>query len=271
MNTQFSILAERRGKRTAATDIFATPPLKFMVFPAQDDGILRLMQMSSSPGLLSGDVINGRIVLRNNAETVLSTQSFMRVLSMNENESAVQTIEIIMDDYSRFIYLPHPSVLHKGASFIQKTKIELGNHNTLLYGEILSSGRTANGENYAFRQLSSQSEIYRNGRLLLFDNTFRQPEIIRPDVTGQMENFTHQLNLFYLCDDYSGSLKELTDKLYETLSQSVGEDCLWGISQTSSEIITLRALAYGAEDLQKLISVFAQVAVGKNVLSHCLL
>ncbi|MBF1241933.1 MAG: urease accessory protein UreD, partial [Haemophilus parainfluenzae] len=100
--------------KTQLAEYFATPPFKVMTLPAYSDAWtngLNAIQMSSSPGLLSGDHIDIQITLEESTALSLNTQAFTRVQAMNEGDFAEQNTFIQLEENSRLFYLPHPLVL----------------------------------------------------------------------------------------------------------------------------------------------------------------
>lgn len=92
-----------------------------------------------------------------------------------------------------------------------------------------------NGEAFAFERLSSRLNIRHQNRLLLTDNIQWQPGLYPPARIGQMEHYTHQLNLFYV---HTGDtdLSAQLENLHQCLSENhAGQnpDLLWGISRSA--------------------------------------
>ena len=99
--------------KTQLAEYFATPPFKVMTLPAYADAWmngLNAIQMSSSPGLLSGDRIDIQITLAKSTALSLNTQAFTRVQAMNEGDFAEQNTFIQLEENSRLFYFPHPMV-----------------------------------------------------------------------------------------------------------------------------------------------------------------
>lgn len=256
MHAKLTLSTQLRGKHTTLKHSYVSPPLKLLTLPAQDDGILRAIQMSSSPGLLNGDHIQIHITLPENNALSLYTQAFTRVLSMNQGDKAEQHTHIIQHTGSRLCYLPHPLVLHTGSSLFQHTQIELQDNCELLYGEIIAAGRILNGERFAFERLSSTLNIQHHNQLLIHDNIQWQPAIHAPSVLGQMEHHTHQLNLYYIHTAYTASqIREHIEHLYSKLTALFPNHThlLWGISQAHDTALCLRAISNNAQDLQHLL------------------
>lgn len=57
--------------------------------------------------------------------------------------------------------------------------------------EILTCGRYARGERFAYRSFRNYVEIRRGGRLIYRDNTSYELELFSMEETGMMEEFTH--------------------------------------------------------------------------------
>lgn len=253
MQSKLTLSTRQRDNRTVLGDCFASPPLKLLTLPPQSDGILRAIQMSSSPGLLAGDRIDIDITLAENSALHLSTQAFTRVLSMHAGQTAEQHHLISQATGSRLTYLPHPLVLHDGSTLIQTTQIDLADRCRLVYGEISAAGRVLNGERFAFARFSSQLEIRHHHKLLVCDNIQWQPGRHPLQTLGQMESYTHQASLYYADTAAEKPLKATLDRLHDTLTPGFSDGLLWGASLAADNVICLRALSHQAEMLEQLL------------------
>ncbi len=254
MHATLSLSTQSRNGRTVLKECYATPPLKLIALPPHKH-TLHAVQMSSSPGLLAGDVIDTSITLAAHTSLALYTQAFTRVLSMNAGGAAQQHTRIRLAEGSSLTFLPHPLVLHTGSTLRQTTDITLADDAELLYGEILAAGRVRNGEAFAFERLSSRLTIRHQNRLLLTDNIQWQPALHPPGHIGQMEHYTHQLNLFYVHTG-DADLSAQLENLHQCLSEKHAEhspDLLWGVSRSAPRALCLRALAADAQTLQNLL------------------
>ena len=81
--------------------------------------------------------------------------------------------------------------------------------------EILTCGRYARGERFAYRSFRNYVEIRRGGRLIYRDNTWYEPELFSMEETGMMEGFTHQANLFVTKPEDGEAFCEEVRKLLE--------------------------------------------------------
>ncbi|THA06804.1 urease accessory protein UreD [Rodentibacter pneumotropicus] len=251
--------------KTQLAEYFATSPFKVMVLPHYA-GIwhqgLNAMQMSSSPGVLAGDLLDIQISLAKSTALSLNTQAFTRVQAMNESESAEQITKIDLAECSRLFYLPHPLVLHKDSAFKQKTIIEMQPNSELIYGEIVAIGRVLNDERFAFRQFSSHLKIYElqndgQKRPLVSDCIQWLPSSMNLTALSQMENYSHQGSLIYL--NLGKSAVELK-VILQTIHTHIAEEktMLVGASLLNSGGIMVRVLGHRAEQIQELFQTVAK-------------
>lgn len=249
---------------TQLGEYFATPPFKVMTLPNYSDAWqngLNAMQMSSSPGVLAGDLLDIQINLAKSTALSLNTQAFTRVQAMNVGDSAEQITQIHLAEQSRLFYLPHPLVLHKDSAFKQKTVIEMGEGSELIYGEIVAIGRVLNDERFAFRQFSSHLKIYAlqndgKKRPLVSDCIQWLPTQMNLTALSQMEGYSHQGSLTYL--SLGKSAVEIKQQV-QALQQQFAEEkaMLIGISQLNEAGLMVRILGHRAEQIQQ---VFEQIA-----------
>lgn len=264
MNSKFTLSTKLSANgKTQLAAYFATPPFKVMTLPAYDDAWvngLNAMQMSSSPGVLAGDLLEIDISLAESTALSLNTQAFTRVQAMNESDCAEQITQITLAKNSRLFYLPHPLVLHKDSAFKQKTLIEMSENSTLIYGEIVAIGRVLNDERFAFRQFSSHLKIVAlqndgKKRPLVSDCIQWLPSKINLTAISQMEGYSHQGSLTYLhLGKSAAEIKTIVQQLQELIAES---DLLVGVSQLQSSGLMVRVLGHRADQIQRL---FEQIA-----------
>src|SRR6476620_10915262 len=107
MITELHIETGKRGDQTFLKKAYFTPPLKVLDITDDKRGsLLDLMLMSSSPGVLDGDVYTMKIDLTEKSSLRLQTQSNQRLFRMKKG--ATQRMEIRMGAGASLIYLPHP-------------------------------------------------------------------------------------------------------------------------------------------------------------------
>jgi urease accessory protein len=233
--------------KTLLGNCYFSPPFKVMnITEDKTAGILHLMLMSSSPGILDEDEYELKLEVSASCSLHLHTQSFQRLFSMKKG--ARQTMEVHLKNGASFVYLPHPSVPHESANFTARNKIYLQENCRLLWGEIITCGRKMNGEQFQFSSYHNITEIFMQGKLVIRENILMQPFLTSVQSMGQLEGFTHQASLIYLCgaaDDKD--FANLSDKLHRYLAQQ--PEIVFGISSPPVSGLMIRILGHKAEQL----------------------
>src|SRR5829696_8318363 len=94
-----------RQGQTVLKNSFCTQPFKLANVTEEKKGQpLRLIVMSSSPGILDGDEYEIDIAIGEGCQLSLETQSYQRLFQMKEGAS--QTMKITMGNGSSLCYLP---------------------------------------------------------------------------------------------------------------------------------------------------------------------
>ena len=147
-----------KGK-TILRNAFCSQPFKLAdITEDRCENTLRLMMMTSSPGILDGDEYNIHMEVEEGCAVELQTQSYQRLFNMKEGAS--QVMEIKMAKKSSFVFLPHPSVPHESSIFTAKNKIFLSGGCSLIWGEVLTSGRKLSGESFLMSKYHNITEIF---------------------------------------------------------------------------------------------------------------
>lgn len=243
MKARLYIRAACRNGSTWLKNVYYTPPFKTADITENKTGKLRLMLMSSSPGILDEDSYDIQIELEEKSVLVLQTQSYQRLFTMKKN--ACQQMKVTMAEGSSFQYLPHPVVPHKHSNFSAVNKIYLSSNCTLIWGEVLTCGRKLNGEVFQFTRYHSVTEVYVCGRLAIKENLLLQPAIFPVHSLGQMEGYTHQACMVYL--NYNKAPKDVMETIGTFLSTH--QNMAFGITTAPANGIIIRLLGYQAEQL----------------------
>ncbi|MEO6229625.1 MAG: urease accessory protein UreD [Ferruginibacter sp.] len=237
---------------TVLENVFCTTPFKVAnITENKKLKELQLMLMSSSPGILDGDVYQMKIELGAGSQLNLHTQSYQRLFNMKQ--SATQNLEVLLADSSSFCYLPHPAVPHKSSDFTAINKIYLSANCRLIFGEILTCGRKLNGEVFSFSKYHNITEVFINNKLIIRENLLIQPATINLQAIGQLEGFTHQASLIFLCENFN--LKEASTLIDNYLAEE--KDLVYGITETPVSGLLVRLLGQGAEQLHDCLKAIA--------------
>ncbi len=116
MNAQLQITAGYKKGATFLKNCFYTQPFKIgNVTEHRSESLLKLMIMSSSPGVLDSDHCDCIIEVEEDAQLQITTQGYQRLFSMKNSASQFTKVNIKSNGY--LCYLPHPAVPHKEANY----------------------------------------------------------------------------------------------------------------------------------------------------------
>jgi urease accessory protein len=121
----------------------------------------------------------------------------------------------------------------------------LEENSVLVWGEILTCGRKLNGEQFEFTEFQNKTTIYKNGKLVVFENLYMNPSEINPLALGQLEDFTHQASLMYFNENME--LKLVKKQIDDFLSEK--EELLFGTSEINGGGLIIKILHHNSEKL----------------------
>lgn len=238
---------------------YAEPPFKICdITENKKHKTLRLMLMSSSPGILNADAYEISVNLGPGTCLQLHTQAYQRLFTMTHFASHATSVS--MADHSSFCYIPHPVVPHKNSSYESRMDVHLSAGCTLIYGEVLTCGRKLNGEVFTFSKYQSTSRIFLHGKLCIKENLLLQPALINPSSVGQLQQYTHQASM--VCLHPGISVQSLIEELYILLKDE--EEISIGITSAPINGILLRVMGQRAEQLFHILKRVATTVLQKH-------
>ncbi len=254
MNAQLHIHVANRDGRSYLKKAFFTTPFKVANI-TEDKSVrqLQLMLMSSSPGILDGDVYEMKIEVEKSGSIQLFTQAYQRLFLMKQG--ATQQLTVQLADDSEFCFLPHPSVPHKLSIFTTHNNFYLSNNCQFIFGEVLTCGRKLNGEVFLFSKYHSITQVFINNKLVIKENLLMQPSFINLYAIGQLEGFTHQASMIYLQPNVD--CKKLQAAIIEILSTEKNME--FGITAAPVNGLIIRLMGHGAEQLYNCLKRVAEI------------
>ncbi len=248
MNAQLHLLVGERKACSYLEQAYFTTPFKVANITEDKTGHeLHLMLMSSSPGILDGDVYDIKIEVKKNCSLQLYTQAYQRLFTMQKGAS--QQMNVTIGPGASFVFLPHPSVPHEQSIFTSRNNFYLSKNCHFVYGEVLTCGRKLNGEAFLFSKYHSINQIYLNNKLVIRENLLMQPSGINLHAIGQLEGYTHQASLIYLHE--SADTKKIQEDMLQLLLTE--KNIEYGVTVAPVNGIIIRLLGHGAEQLHKLL------------------
>jgi urease accessory protein len=203
---------ERREERTILADLDRRAPYMAQRVlypdPALPD-LAWLFMITTSGCVLQGDRLALEIDVAAGARAHVTTQAATKIHSMDANYAVqTQTISVGEDAYLEF--LPEPMIPHRRARFLSETRITVAPTATVLYGEIVQSGRKHHhpDESFGATLLSLAVEASRPGGEALFSEKLLMEPARQPvRQTGVMGDFEVFANVVLLAP------KEIADRV----------------------------------------------------------
>ncbi|MCR4822566.1 MAG: urease accessory protein UreD [Treponema sp.] len=251
-----------QGGQTFISDSFFTSPFKIMKPFPQEDGSIKVLLQSASPGLLAGDCQEHRLDVEKGAFIELTGQSYEKIFKMEEGEKALRKIFLTVGEKAGLIYAPLPCIPYSQSDFSSRTKISLKKNSRLIYQDILTAGRVFHGEAFDYRSYRNLVEIEREGKLIFRDNVYfsgsdgglypEKKEMLKsPSVFC---NYTHSASLLIFGYQIEApqirKILGLEEKLLYTGEKPDSEKALIEASSTDSGDLVVRVLANSAEEIE---------------------
>lgn len=245
MICSLKIEVEEREGQSFLRDAYVTQPFRIVpVGQYKSDGASYLMIMSSSPGILSGDMYDIQVNVKENARLQLQSQSYQRLFNMED--SASQVMQVKMHKNTSFSYVPHPVVPHEESTFKSHNIIHIEDNCDLTISEIITCGRKHYGEAFKYAHFQNLVEVYHHDRLILKDNVLLKPDIMPLASLGLLEGYTHQGTLIYV----TTKPEEVLDHIEHFYKELEGlEDVSFGISDLQANGFVIRILGNGGEQM----------------------
>ena len=166
------------GKTVVTRQYFQVPlQIQRALYPENSlPGMAYIYVISPSGGILQGDRYRTDVLLKNKAIAHITTQAATRIYSMNSN-SASQMVNITVDENCYLEYIPDQIIPYKNSRYYQKVNINVHDNSTLIYSEILTSGRVAMGESFEYDICYLRTHIKNQDKKIRFlENTKIEPK-----------------------------------------------------------------------------------------------
>jgi urease accessory protein len=155
-------------------DSYARAPYHYLPLIRRDHDLPLLTMVNSSGGILGGDALEARIELDAHAAVVLRQQAATRVYR-SEGPPARSRCDFVLGTGAWLDYFPDEIIPFAGSEYEQTTRVELAPHAAMLFGELVTAGRLARGERFAFTRLTLDVQCAAANTLLLRDRAVLDP------------------------------------------------------------------------------------------------
>lgn len=241
--SRLAVQAEYRDGKTILTDVSFTAPYKLMhPFPKPNGGA-QIIPVCASAGVMRGDRQEFSYQVGENAELEVLSQSYDKIHKMDDG-CAQRHIQLDVERNATLYYAPQPVIPFAHSAFDSTIDIQLSDRTShLFFQDILSCGRTAHGERFAYRRFSSKIMVYRAGKLIYRDNTRYEPEKMPMESIGMYEGYTHMANLLLFGVD-----TQAQEEIWKLIDAN---DCDGGVTALDPNNLIVRLFGVRAQQLQR--------------------
>jgi urease accessory protein len=155
---------ERAGAATVLRAAYAESPLRLLT-PRNHGRAAWAYAATLGGGLVDGDRLRLSISVGPSARAFVSTQGPTRIYRSPRGCESDTSATVEAD--GALVLAPDPTACFAGARYRQRTEIDLASEASVAVWDVLTAGRTACGERWAFQSCALGVALRRNGRALL--------------------------------------------------------------------------------------------------------
>ncbi len=285
--SELRLKATARDGVTAVPELYASMPFKVMhAFDVREGDLpgyerlasrddarralaapKQLVVMSVSAGIMAGDRQELTVDVEPGAALSMTTQAFEKIHRMEDGEHAARRARIHVGKGAYLDYRPLPQTPFAASSFSTDTVIELADASShVAYEEILSCGRVARGERFAYRDYRSHVRVTCADAPVFIDNTIYRPSSTDMEGLGFYGSYSHLANLvlvnldiddtrFSAIRDYLQSQTgEIGAGAAAPVSDAPAEDAIaGGITRLATGDCLVKLLGHRAQRLQDVL------------------
>jgi urease accessory protein len=242
--SKLALTAVLDGEKTVLRDVSFTAPFKIMRPFYEKPDVMTVMLLTASAGIMAGDRQNFHIQVKQGAKMEFVSQAYEKIHKMEEGDARRHTLIQIEEGASLF-YTPLPTIPFKDSAYRNMTEISLADETSkFIMTEVLSCGRVARGERFAYRYFQNTVSIRQAGKLIYRDNTRYEPQKMEMETFGMYEGFTHLANIIICNDakdeDWVRDVREMIDST---------PDMEGGVTQNGQNLTIIRILGTTAQKL----------------------
>jgi urease accessory protein len=228
------------------------PPLRVVRAFELEDGAALIHLHNVSGGLLGGDQLALSVKAGAESCVQITTTGATRIYRPRAADAATtQTNEIVVGENALVEYLADPIIPYAGARFSQRTAIRLERGAGLFWWEIVTAGREARGEVFAYHTVELRTDVIAAGRLVAAERARVEPRKRDVSVVARMGEFRTWAT-FYICCAGVDTKRwlELEAGLREIAALwSARSEALWGVSALVTDGVVVRCLARNGREV----------------------
>jgi len=158
--------AREDGRTVLAAQAFRAPFHVGKSYWDDEARTLRVQVVNPTAGILEGDLLASEVSVGAGAALLVTTPSVSRVFQMRAGE-AVCMQRFAVEAAGWLEFLPEPLVMHRESRYRQTTEITVAAGGELVFADLLTPGRIARGEMWAWARLKLELAVRVGGELIL--------------------------------------------------------------------------------------------------------
>ena len=214
--------------RTLIKEQVAEAPLhlsKALHYEQDFPAIAYLYLASTSGGILQGDRYRTDISMKEDSIAHITTQGATRVYSMECN-SATQMINLTLERNSYLEFIPDQIIPYKNSRYYQKVNLNVDESATLVYSEVITPGRIAMEEEFAYDICYLRTAAKNQKEKLLFSDVAKiEPKKQNSNSFGILGQNKIVGTMYIVSERYPEVESEISS-LFEKQSISIGSSIL---------------------------------------------
>ena len=187
--------ADKNGK-TMLKNVSFTAPFKVMEPFIREDGLMQVMILAASAGIMEGDRQNFSFAIETGAALEVTSQAYEKIHQMTGADCAKRHTSITVAAGSFFRYNPQAMVPFAGSAFDSTVEVHLQDNAGFQWSDIFTCGRYIRGEQFAYRRYTNSITIYRGKKMIYRDNVQFRPDLFDMTGMGMFEQYTHLASIF---------------------------------------------------------------------------
>lgn len=242
--------------RTRMRPLHQEMPQRVVRAFAGADGMAVTHLHNLSGGVLGGDQLQLEVNVGPQAQAQLTTTGATRVYRHRPGPDASQQTILRVGRDGLLEYLPDPLIPFAGARYQQQVAIELAEGAGLFYWEMVTPGREASGEIFAYERVGLALELCAGGELVALERMELEPAL-RPLTSPLRWGHYRYMATLYVCrvgvaaSEWSALENELAAvaQAYTTPNVTCSNATVWGVSTLIAHGLVVRGLGISGRQL----------------------
>lgn len=252
MTAKLRLCVKSKKGKSVLEDSYFTSPLKLGVPVCRKDR-LDIIVMMASAGVLKNDTFSYEMICEPETKTRITEQSYTKIFDTGDGKAEKKQYIRLYKNASLY---NHPSAVipFKNSTFDSEINVDLDGDSEFAWSDILSGGRIAMGEKFAFKHYRNRICVCIDGVPAWIDHCLLEPDRMGIESMCFFAGYTHQGTFYY----YGNPEKQ--KRILEWNIQIQEESKIYTVGATQARAgICVRVLANSAQDIEELFANLAKL------------